>query len=711
MNDAAASALRDLLGERFSTSPSILGLHGRDESRFAPREPDAVAFANTTEEVSAILRICSEHGVPVIPWGAGSSLEGHVLPVHGGVALDLTGMDRVLEVNAEDLDCRVEAGVHRLALEKRLGQDGLFFAVDPGADATLGGMAATAASGTRTTRYGTMRENVLGLRAVLADGTVIDTGSRARKSSAGYDLTRLLLGSEGTLAVICELTLRIHGIPEEIAAARCVFEDLAGAVATVTEAVQLGIPMARCELLDPAAIRAVNAHDELSEPEAYTLFLEFHGGPASVAEQVESVREIAGSPRRRRLRLDDDHRRAQPALARPPQRLLRRHGHAAGDDRAQTTDVCVPVSRLAESITASAADAAELPFPAAMVGHVADGNYHWICPVDTDSEAEQAALAALRGADGHARPAGRRDVHGRARRRARQARGAARPGRAGGDPDDARAQAGARPGRDPQPGEGPPGRLKRAAHQVISTVPSRIVKRRAAAGGAAIKPLQQRPRRAGAAAALEPVAEVERERGDLLALELQAGVRAERPQALQRQRRPVGRVAQPLDLGRPRGGLGILVEQVVREHDRATRAHDARQLLHEPRGDRDVVQREAGDRAVVGAVRVGQRGRVPDREGRVLQPRRLAPRQLDHRGREVDAVHGAGARRERAGHHARPAGGLQPALAGPRVRQLDQRRERLGRVRGLAAVEALRLVAELAHEALIVHLARLPLRE
>ena len=293
MNDAAATALGELLGERFATSPSMVGLHSRDESRFAPREPDAVAFAHSTEEVAAILRICSEHGVPVVPFGAGSSLEGHVLPVQGGVSLDLTAMDAVLELNAEDLDCRVQAGVHRIALEKRLGQDGLFFAVDPGADATLGGMAATAASGTRTTRYGTMRENVLGLRAVLADGTVIETGTRARKSSAGYDLTRLLLGSEGTLAVITELTLRIHGIPEEIAAARCVFDGLDGAVATVTEAVQLGIPMARCELLDPAAIRAVNAHDDLAEPEAYTLFLEFHGGPRSVAEQVESVKEIA----------------------------------------------------------------------------------------------------------------------------------------------------------------------------------------------------------------------------------------------------------------------------------------------------------------------------------------------------------------------------------------------------------------------------------
>jgi len=394
VNEAVSTALGELLGDRFATSPSILGLHARDESRFAPREPDAVAFAHTTEEVAAVLRTCNEHGVPVIPWGAGSSLEGHVLPVHGGLALDLTGMDRVLEVNAEDLDCRVEAGVNRLALEKRLGQDGLFFAVDPGADATLGGMAATAASGTRTTRYGTMRENVLGLRAVLADGTVIDTGTRARKSSAGYDLTRLLLGSEGTLAVITELTLRIHGIPEEIAAARCVFEGLDGAVATVTEAVQLGIPMARCELLDPAAIRAVNAHDDLGEPEAYTLFLEFHGGPASVAEQVESVKEIAqshGGGDFGWTRTTDERNKLWRA---------RHNAYFAAvamrpGTRAQTTDVCVPVSRLAESITASAEDAAKLPFPAALVGHVADGNYHWICPVDTDSEEEQAALAGF----------------------------------------------------------------------------------------------------------------------------------------------------------------------------------------------------------------------------------------------------------------------------------------------------------------------------
>jgi D-lactate dehydrogenase (cytochrome) len=389
--DGAHAALANLLGDRFATSPSILGLHSRDESRFAPREPDGVAFPHTTEEVVGVVRIAAEHGVPLIPWGAGSSLEGHTLPVQGGVTVDLSGMDRLLEVNAGDLDCRVQAGIHRVALEEALGRDGLFFAVDPGADATLGGMAATAASGTRTTRYGTMRENVLGLEAVLADGSVIRTGTRARKSSAGYDLTRLLLGSEGTLAIITELTLRIHGIPEEIAAARCVFEDLTGAVATVTEAVQLGIPVARCELLDPAAIRAVNAHEERDDAEAYTLFLEFHGGPESVAEQVAQVRELAAehgggefewtATTAERNRLWRARHNAYFAV------LATRPGA-----RVQTTDVCVPVSRLAECITETAADARALPFPAAMVGHVADGNFHWACPVDIESESEQAAL-------------------------------------------------------------------------------------------------------------------------------------------------------------------------------------------------------------------------------------------------------------------------------------------------------------------------------
>jgi len=387
----AAAELDLLLGERVSSAPSILDLHGRDESRFMPRRPEAVAFPRSTDEVSRILAICNRHGVPVIPWGAGSSLEGHVLPVAGGLTVDLSGMDRIVEVNAQDLDCRVQAGVGRLALEKALGQDGLFFAVDPGADATLGGMAATAASGTRTTRYGTMRENVLGLEVVLADGTVVQTGTRARKSSAGYDLTRLMLGSEGTLGVITQLTLRIHGIPEQIVAARCVFADLGGLVATVAEAVQLGIPLARCELLDPAAIRAVNAHAGLEEPEAPTLFLEFHGGPQSVAEQVEDVKALAAA--------HGGGAFAWTATTDERNQLWRaRHNAyfavtaARPGARTQTTDVCVPVSRLAECIAETAEDARDLPFPAALVGHVADGNFHWICPVDVESESEQAAL-------------------------------------------------------------------------------------------------------------------------------------------------------------------------------------------------------------------------------------------------------------------------------------------------------------------------------
>ena len=433
----------------------MLGLHARDESRFAPREPDAVAFAHTTEEVSAILRTCSEHGVPVIPFGAGSSLEGHVLPVHGGLSLDLTGMDRVLEVNAEDLDCRVQAGVHRIALEKQLGQDGLFFAVDPGADATLGGMAATAASGTRTTRYGTMRENVLGLQAVLADGTVIQTGSRARKSSAGYDLTRLLLGSEGTLAVITELMLRIHGIPEEIAAARCVFEDLDGAVATVTEAVQLGIPMARCELLDPAAIRAVNAHDELAEPEAYTLFLEFHGGPRSVAEQVESVREIAaghGGGELQWTTTTDERNKLWRA---------RHNAYFAVVATRPGTRARRPTSACRCRGWPRASPQRRRRRGAAVPGRDGRPRGRRQLPLDLPRRhglrGRAGGAGGLRRADGHARAGGRRHMHGRARRRHRQARGAARAVRRGRRGDDARAQARARPGGDPQPRQGAAG--------------------------------------------------------------------------------------------------------------------------------------------------------------------------------------------------------------------------------------------------------------
>src|SRR5215211_3402455 len=246
--DGALAALRDLLGERLSTSPSVLDLHGRDESSFAPALPDAVAFPRTTEEVAAVVRACAEHALPVIPFGTGSSLEGHILATHGGVSVDTSLMDRIVRVSVADLDATVQPGVRRTVLEKRLGGDGLFFSVDPGADASLGGMAATSASGTNTVRYGTMRENVLTMQVVLADGTVIDTGTRARKTSAGYDLTHLFVGSEGTLGIITELTLRLRPIPEAISAAICSFPSTHDAVATAIATVQAGVPVARCEM-------------------------------------------------------------------------------------------------------------------------------------------------------------------------------------------------------------------------------------------------------------------------------------------------------------------------------------------------------------------------------------------------------------------------------------------------------------------------------
>jgi D-lactate dehydrogenase (cytochrome) len=291
--DAAVEALRALLGDRLSTSPSVLDLHGRDESSFAPAPPDAVAFPQSTEEVAAVVRACAEHAVPVIPFGTGSSLEGHILATHGGVSVDTSLMDRIVRVSAADLDATVQPGVRRTVLEKRLGGDGLFFSVDPGADASLGGMAATSASGTNTVRYGTMRENVLSLEVVLADGSVITTGTRARKTSAGYDLTHLFIGSEGTLGVITELTLRLRPIPEAISAAVCSFPTTQDAVATAIAVVQAGVPVARCELLDATSMRAVNAHAQLEHAEAPTLFLEFHGSPGGVEEDARYVEELA----------------------------------------------------------------------------------------------------------------------------------------------------------------------------------------------------------------------------------------------------------------------------------------------------------------------------------------------------------------------------------------------------------------------------------
>lgn len=391
---ALAETLRALLGERFATGPSVLDQHGRDESTFPPMPPDAVAFARSTDEVAAIARACHAHDVPMIPYGAGSSVEGHVLALRGGVSVDLTEMNRVVEVHTEDLDVVVEAGVTRKQLNEHLKGTGLFFPLDPGADATLGGMAATRASGTNAVRYGTMRENVLALTVVLADGTVLKTGTRARKSSAGYDLTRLLVGSEGTLGIITELTIRLHPQPEAMSAATCQFPAVRDAVETVIQTIQLGVPIARCELLDAASIRAINRHSRLGLAEAPMLFFEFHGSPASVAEQAETVQAIAAehggtgfewsATPEDRTRLWTARHNAYFACLnlRPGARVL-------------STDVCVPISRLADCIVATEADVAATGLPIILLGHVGDGNFHLGINVDPASHDEMARAEAL----------------------------------------------------------------------------------------------------------------------------------------------------------------------------------------------------------------------------------------------------------------------------------------------------------------------------
>ncbi len=375
MPDAMRDALRVRFAERFVTSMAVREQHGRDESPFDAPPPEAVVFCESTEDVAFAVTTAAEHRVPVIPYGAGSSLEGHLLAVQGGVSVDVSRMNRVLQLDADDLTVTVQAGVTRLQLNREIKDSGLFFPIDPGADATLGGMSATRASGTNAVRYGTMRENVLALTVVTASGEVIRTGTRARKSSAGYDLTRLMVGSEGTLGVITEVTLKLHPLPESVAAAICSFDDAAAAVDTVIAIIQMGVPIARCELMDANAVIAVNAHDKLGLAEKPMLLMEFHGSEASVAEQAATVQELAAG-----------HGGTAFQWATTPEErtrlwTARHHAFLSGLQlrpgcRAVTTDTCVPISGLAQAVTQALAEAEAAGIPHFIVGHVGDGNFH-----------------------------------------------------------------------------------------------------------------------------------------------------------------------------------------------------------------------------------------------------------------------------------------------------------------------------------------------
>jgi D-lactate dehydrogenase (cytochrome) len=390
----AIAELRDRLGERILTSPSALQQHGSDESPFPDAPPDAVALVATESDVSACLEICTRHGMPVIPFGSGTSLEGHVLATSGGLSLNMSGLDRVLAVNVDDLDVTVQAGVTRLRLEEHLRPHGLFFPVDPGADATLGGMAATGASGTTTVRYGAMRSNVLGLRVVLPNGEAITTSHRARKTSAGYDLTHLFLGSEGTLGIITELSLRVYGIPEAIGGAICSFETVDDAVSAVVTVLQLGIPVARIEFLDEMAMKGVNEYSGLPYERAPTLLLEFHGSQVGVEDQMAQVRTVfdeAGATSF--LAATDPTERTRLWRARHESfyaSLSLRPGASP-----ITTDVCVPISRLAECISESRRDVDASGIPATMVGHVGDGNFHIVLLVDRDDPTEMSTARGV----------------------------------------------------------------------------------------------------------------------------------------------------------------------------------------------------------------------------------------------------------------------------------------------------------------------------
>ena len=392
---ALIEALKSRFGAQFSEAMAVREQHGRDESAFTTVPPPAgVVFAQSTADVQDAIKLCAQHKVPVIPYGVGSSLEGHLLAVQGGISLDVSRMNQVLAVNAEDLTVTVQPGVTRKQLNDEIKSTGLFFPIDPGADASIGGMAATRASGTTAVRYGTMRENVLALEVVTAQGEAIRTGTRAKKSSAGYDLTRLFVGSEGTLGVITEVTLRIYPLPEAVSAAICSFPTIADAVTTVIQTIQIGVPIARVELIDGNSVRAVNQYAKLSLREEPMLLMEFHGSPAGVKEQAETVQEIAR-----------EHRGADFEWADTPEERTRlwtaRHNayfaavQSRPGCRCITTDTCVPISRLADALLDTVAEADESGIPYFLVGHVGDGNFHVGYLIDPDDDDERARAEAL----------------------------------------------------------------------------------------------------------------------------------------------------------------------------------------------------------------------------------------------------------------------------------------------------------------------------
>ena len=392
--DGFVERLRAIFGDRLEMGEAMRLQHGSSETHFAAALPDAVVFPLTTEEVVEVVRACVDAEVPLIPFGAGTSVEGNITPVRGGVSVDLSRMDQIIEVNPEDFDCTVQAGVRREQLNVHLRDTGLFFPIDPGANATLGGMASTRASGTNAVRYGTMREAILSLRVVTPDGRDIRTARRARKSAAGYDLTRLMIGAEGTLGIITEVTLRLHGIPEQISSAVCGFETLAGAVQTVVETIQLGIPIARVEILDEVQMKAVNRYSKLDYPERTTLFFEFHGSPEGVAQQVETVSQLASAngggdfqwsnlPEERSRLWKARHEAFYAAIALRPGCV------------GWPTDVCVPIGRLAECINETKKDLEGTDIPAPILGHVGDGNFHVIFVIDPNKPEEQAEVERL----------------------------------------------------------------------------------------------------------------------------------------------------------------------------------------------------------------------------------------------------------------------------------------------------------------------------